>query len=90
MSEGCVAVAEPSFLACAAAHREQRFGQLLRLRGDALEQRARAFAGRSLLAPGRFERLDERAEVAVQSLEIARDRVLGDVRLDGEGTRFER
>ena len=88
--ERCVAVAEPRFLARAALHREQRLGQLLRLRGDALEEGAGAFAGRSLLLPRRLERVDERAEVAVQSLEIAGDGVLGNVRLDGQRTRFER
>jgi hypothetical protein len=85
-----MAVAEARFLAGGAVHREQRRRQLLRLRGHALEQGARAFAGGRLVAPRRLQRLDERTEVAVQSLEVARDRVLGHVRLDGQGARFER
>jgi hypothetical protein len=43
-----------------------------------------------LLVPRRPQRVDERAEVAVQTLEVAGDRVLGDVRFDGQRTRLER
>ncbi len=87
--EGLVAVAQARFLARAALHREERRGQLLRLRGDALEQRARAFAGGRLLGPRRLERVDERAKVAVQAFEISGDRVLRHVSLDGKRARFE-
>ena len=65
-NERRMAIAEPRFLAGAALHREQRLGKLLRLGGDALEERASAFARRRLLLPRRLERVDECAEVAVQ------------------------
>jgi hypothetical protein len=63
---------------------------LLRLCGDAREQRTRAFARGRLRGPGGSQRVDERAEIAVEALEIRCNRVLRDVSLDGERTRFER
>jgi hypothetical protein len=43
---------------------------------------ARAFTGRDLVHPYGLQCVDERLEVAVETLEIAGDRVLRDVSLD--------
>jgi hypothetical protein len=83
-------VAEPCLLARAALHREQRSRQLPRLRRNSAEKRARAFTGRRLLHPRGLERVDERLEVFVETLEVSGDRVLGNVSLDGKRARLER
>ncbi len=82
-------VAEAIFLAPAAAHLEQRLRELLRLRLDAREQRACAFAGRLQRRPRRAQCRDERTKVIVHALEVGTDGVLSDVHFDRQGARLE-
>ena len=84
------AVVQPCFLARVAAQLEQRLRQLLRLRRDAREEGAGAFARRLHLVPRRAQRRHERAKVLADSLEIGHDRVLRDVDFDWKWSRLER